>query len=264
MSKVSAVINSCNEARLLRECIDSVRQIADDIVVCDMQSTDGSPELAKELGCRVIAHQRMLAAEPEARIASIEVSSGEWIFVFDPDMRISPETAQRLGEIVENDEADIVDFYCDNYFFGHHCPHGHGSQPVLRKMFKKACFQPVSKNIQTFWHDSLSGRVLRLGREHAITHLGYATVGQCAETLGRYAKREAEQAYEAGVKPSTMRLLWRPAKRFLGNYFMRQGFRDGMAGLIINGMVSWYLFWTEARLWELARSANQRNASPKG
>lgn len=260
MKVVSAVINTYNEVHHLRECVASVRQIADEVVVCDMESTDGSAELARELGCKVISHKRMPAPEPEARTAAIEAATGDWIFVFDPDMRISAETARRLREIVDKDEADIIDFYCDNWFFGAHCPHGHGSQPVLRKMFKQSAFKPVSRNIQTFWHDSLSGRILRLGREHAIRHLGYATVDQCVETLVRYARREAEQDYEAGAKPSLARMLWRPCKRFAGNYILRQGFRDGVAGLVVNGWVSWYLFLSEAFLWELllrAKGADQ-------
>lgn len=252
MVRISVVINVCNEIHHLGDCIASVRPLADEILVCDMHSTDGSVALAQELGCTIISHKRMAAPEPEARIAAIEAASGEWIFVFDPDMRITIETSKRLREIVENDESDIVEFHCDNYFFGRHCPHGHGSQPVFRKMFKKTIFSPISRNIQTFWHDSLSGRTLQLGREHSIKHLSYESVGQCVETLARYAKREAEQAVASGIRPSLPRMLWRPSKRFLSNYCLHQGFRDGVPGLIISFLVSWYLFLAEAHLWEMS------------
>ena len=56
--EISVVINTCNEAHHLRECVESLRGFADEIVVCDMESTDGSAELAKELGCKVITHKR--------------------------------------------------------------------------------------------------------------------------------------------------------------------------------------------------------------
>ena len=247
--RISAVINTCNEAHHLRDCVESLRGLADEILVCDMESTDGSATLAKELGCKVISHKRMAAPEPEARIAAIEAASGDWVFVFDPDMRISVETAKKLRQMVEKDESDVIEFYCDNYFFGRHCPHGHGSQPVFRKMFKKSVFVPVSRNIQTFWHDSLSGRIVRLGREHALKHFSYDRVDQCVETLARYAKRESEQAFASGAKPSVPRMIWRPIKRFIGNYFVLQGFRDGVPGLIMAFLVSWYLFLTEAHLW---------------
>jgi glycosyltransferase involved in cell wall biosynthesis len=254
---ISVLINTCNEAHHLRECVASLRGLADEVLVCDMESTDGSAALAGELGCRVIAHTRMPAPEPEARMAAIEAASGDWIFIFDPDMRLSAETARRLRKIVKKDEADIVEFMCDNYVFGRHCRHGHGSQPVFRKMFKRSAFSPVSRNIQTFWHDSLSGRVLRLGREHAITHLSYENIGRCVETLARYATREAEQAHDSGVAPSLPRMVWRPLKRFLGNYILRRGYLDGAPGLILTVLVSWYLFLTEAHLWEMRGRKNE-------
>lgn len=253
MPSVSAVIITCNEAHLLRGCVESVRALADEIVVCDMESSDGSATLALELGCKVIAHRRMPAPDPEARTAVIEAASGDWILAFDPDMRLLPATARRLRQIIESDEADIVDFYCDNYFFGSRCPHGHGSQPVLRKLFKKSAFRTTSFNIHTFFHDSLTGRVLALGREHALVHYSYPTVSRAVETLARYARRDAEQAAAFGKRFSLFRMLWRPAKRLGGNLVLRQGFRNGVPGLIMSGLVAGYVFLIEAHLWELNR-----------
>ncbi|MCX7935884.1 MAG: hypothetical protein N3A66_11580, partial [Planctomycetota bacterium] len=106
---ISALINTCNEAHHLPDCLASVRQVAD-----------------------------------EVRLAAIAAASGDWLFVFDPDMRLPAATAQRLRAVVANDEADIVDFHCANYYFGHLCRRGHGSQGVYRKFFKRAVFQPVS------------------------------------------------------------------------------------------------------------------------
>ena len=260
MKRISVLINACNEAHLLADCVESVRGLADEIIVCDMQSGDGSADKARALGCQVILHPRMPAPEPEARIAAINAASGDWVLIFDPDMRITEKTRQRLRQIAETDEADLVDFYCINHFFGRCCPHGHGSQPVLRKFFKKSAFAPRSTNIQTFWHDSLTGRVLTLGREHAIMHLAYSTVADCVETLTRYAYREAAQAHQRGVKPSPRRMLWRPLKRFAGNYFLRKGFLDGIPGLIVNTAVSWYLFLTEVSLWQLWRADRPASA----
>jgi (heptosyl)LPS beta-1,4-glucosyltransferase len=263
MTRISVLINTCNEAHLLEDCVRSVRPLADEIIVCDMQSSDGTAELARNLGCTLIHHPRMPAPEPEARIAAINAATGQWLLVFDPDMRITPETAQRLRQIAENDEADMVDFYCINYYLGRCCPHGHASQPVFRKFFKKAAFQPRSINIQTFWHDSLTGHSLQLSRKHGILHLGYATVADCVETLTRYAHREAAQARELGRTPSIRRMLWRPVKRFLGNYIWRRGFLDGMPGLIVMVAVSWYLFLTEALLWQApAKTAAGESAAP--
>src|ERR1019366_8185382 len=98
--KISVLVNTCNEGHLLRACLDSVKQWADDIVVCDMESTDDSVAIALEYGATVWNHQRLSAAEPEARTFGISKCSGDWIFILDPDMRISSALAARLDEIV--------------------------------------------------------------------------------------------------------------------------------------------------------------------
>jgi hypothetical protein len=94
-----------------------------------------------------------------------------------------------------------------------------------------------------------------LGREHAIEHLAYSSVDDCVQTLARYARREAQQAFEQGMGPSVVRMVWRPIKRLAGNYVLRRGFLDGVPGLIVSLAVSWYLFLVEAHLWEMHRQA---------
>ena len=258
MPVVTAAIITCNEVDHLRDCIASASQLADEVVVCDMESTDGSAELARELGCKVITHPRMPAPDPEARTTVIAAAAGDWILAFDPDMRISAKTARRLREIAQNDEADIVAFYLENHYFGRRCRHGHASGPGFRKFFKKSCFRPADVHIERFMRDSLSGRTLQLGREHPIQHLAYETVAECLDIHIRYARRRAEHAVLQGERASVSRMFLRPMKRFVGNYFLRKGCLDGMCGLVVSMVVSMYLFMIEAHVWSRTRELSQK------
>jgi len=257
LARISVEINTCNEAHHLRACVESVRPLADEIVVCDMESTDGSADLARVLGCKVISHPRMPSPNPEARTAAINATSGDWVLAFDPDMRLTPATCKRLRQIAEGGEADMVDFYCINNFFGRWCRHGHCSQPVFRKFFRKSVFNPQCTISHSFMHESLHGTTLRLGRNYGILHYSYPSVGKCAELHARYAKWNAEQFWRAGVRPSRVRMIWAPVKRFIGNYFLRRGFLDGMPGLVVSVIVSWYLFMVEAHLWDMSREKQE-------
>jgi (heptosyl)LPS beta-1,4-glucosyltransferase len=264
--KVSVLINTCNEAPVLGPCLASVSGWADEIIVCDMESTDDSVALAQRHGAIVWSHPRMRAPEPDARVFALGKCTGEWVFILDPDMRLSPALRARLDEIVSGDLADIVDLHCLNYFFTQWCPHGHGSQPFFRKFFKKSHFHPVMSNIQTFWHDSLTGRVLALPSTLSIQHLAYPTVEAMVNTLTRYARQEAEDDFMLGRKFGLGLILWRPLKRFVGNYILRLGFLDGMPGLIASAIVSWYLFLAGIYRWELWFRSEHRteNAGPDG
>jgi len=255
-TKLSVIINTCNEAHHLKECIASIRDIADEIIITDMQSTDGSAELAESLGCVVLSVPRAPAPEPEARIAGIEAAHGDWVFIFDPDMRISKETQQRIRGIIENDQADVVDFYCMNYYFGFRCVYGHGSRPVFRKLFKKVFFDPSYGAMHTFWHDSVKGgRVLQLPREYALLHYGYETFEKLVISHTRYAKQEAFDDLKRGLKPSYARLVVSPVKKLFGNYLIRLGFLDGWVGFVVACAISWYAFQKECFLWELSRGS---------
>lgn len=252
-SRISVVINTCDEAHLLGDCIASVRSLADEIIVCDMHSRDGSADLARRLGCKVILHPRRAAPEPEARCAAIAAASGDWILALDPDMRLQPATCEKLRAIADSGAADMVDFYCRNRFFGRSSTHGHGSQPVFRKFFRKSAFQPRPGSIHSFLHGSLSGRAIRLGRRDAIEHLAYETTWQLTETLVRYARREAQDAWQQEIRPSVWRMTWLPLKRFLANYFVRWGWLDGIPGLSWNASIAAYAFLIEVYLWDLWR-----------
>ena len=252
-ARVSVLVNTCNEGNVLGDCLASVAGWADEIIVCDMESTDDSVSVSKAYGAIVWNHVRKAAPEPEARTFGISKCAGDWILVLDPDMRISPELRTRLNEIVSRDEADIVDLHCLNFFFTRWCAHGHGSQPVFRKFFKRKLFHPSPINIQTFWHDSLlEGRVIALPKQYAITHYAYPSIQGLVAIVTRYARKEADDDFMLGRRFRLHLLLWKPVKRFAGDYILRRGFLDGLPGLIVAVIIAWYRFLIEAYLWELS------------
>ena len=139
MEGISAIINTYNEAHLLEDCIKSLKGFADEIIVGDMGSTDGSIELAKKLGCKVLSYQWMPAVEYTI-IPRVETASYNWILLFDPDMRMPNATANRLKDIVKKNEADVVIFYMKNKIFGKYIYYGHASEAYYLKFFKRNLF----------------------------------------------------------------------------------------------------------------------------
>jgi hypothetical protein len=102
----------------------------------------------------------------------------------------------------------------------------------------------------------VSGKVLTLParRELSTLHLDYDSVEQFVRrTLLGYARVEASTKERAGVRFSLARLLLRPPKVFLGRLFVRAGWRDGVRGVILAGLLAWYAFLIEAMLWDVQR-----------
>jgi glycosyltransferase involved in cell wall biosynthesis len=225
-----------------------------------MESTDGSAKLAKELGCKVITHKRMPAPEPDARIAAINASTGDWILVFDADMRLPAETAREMRRLVEQDNYDLVRFSLVNVFFGVSMRYGHGAGYFL-KFFRRSVFNPpkvIADPIHQFFRVSLSGRSVYLSRKYYVIHHAYPDIPSFVKRHAAYAEAEAKFLLEAGRSTSLFKIFWLPTRRFLGNIIRRSGWRDGIPGFVLSGLVSAYVFQREAILWEMCRRQEKR------
>ena len=187
--KISTIINTYNEAHLLKDCINSIKYFSDEIIVGDMMSTDESFELAEKLGCKVIRYPHKEIVE-ETILQRLKYTSFNWILLFDVDMILPIQTAARLKEIVENDEADVVEFYYKIRIFGNYIKHGHDSGGYHVRSFKKSVLflggEPKVK-IHSMLIDPLkknTSRWLRLERKYYIEHMAYdELISVCSNIL---------------------------------------------------------------------------------
>ncbi len=102
---VSVVIHTHNEEKNIKECIESAKLLTDSILVVDMESTDNTVTLAKELNVAVATHEFSHYVEP-ARAFGIARAQSDWIFVLDADERITKELAEEIKLIVNDNSAD--------------------------------------------------------------------------------------------------------------------------------------------------------------
>lgn len=102
---ISVVINTYNAERHLAECLEAVKDF-DEIVVCDMESTDRTVEIAQRYGCKIVTYPKgdCVSAEP-ARTFAIQSASSEWVLVVDSDEIITPELRKYLYERTQADDG---------------------------------------------------------------------------------------------------------------------------------------------------------------
>ncbi|HTK03368.1 MAG TPA: glycosyltransferase family 2 protein, partial [Alphaproteobacteria bacterium] len=117
MAKISVVINTINEEQALPRALASVRNLADEIVVVDMESIDKTVEIAKKLGAKVFTHQKIGYVEP-ARNFAISNTVGDWILILDADEEVQPNLIKKFKEIVKNPKADYYRVPRKNIIFG--------------------------------------------------------------------------------------------------------------------------------------------------
>src|SRR6187200_2042311 len=93
-AKLSVIIPCKNERENLAACVRRARQVADEVLVADSGSTDGTLELARELGCRVV--EREYRTSGDFKNWAIPQAANEWVFILDADERITPELSAEI------------------------------------------------------------------------------------------------------------------------------------------------------------------------
>ena len=113
--KISVYIIAFNEVDKIRDCINSVLW-ADEIILADSHSTDGTTEIAKSLGAKII--QIKFDGYGDLRNKAISHCNGEWIFSLDSDERCTEKVRDEIFSVIENSDHDIYRVPRKNFFMG--------------------------------------------------------------------------------------------------------------------------------------------------
>jgi len=221
----SVVIITLNAASQLADCLASAA-FADEIVVVDSGSSDGTAELAAARGARVI-QKEWLGFGPQKQFA-VEAARHDWVLCLDADERVSKSLRASILAALAAPAAQVCLMPRCNRFMGRWLRHGEGYPDWSLRLFNRRhahwSDDPVHEKVLTDEPASrLDGDLLH---ESAETLAGYL------DKQNRYTSMQAEALFKAGKRASMAQLLLSPALRFLKFYFLRLGFLDGVAGLI--------------------------------
>jgi glycosyltransferase involved in cell wall biosynthesis len=249
----SAVILTLNEEIHIQDCLAQLRW-CDERILVDMQSTDQTRERAKDLATNIILHEPNPNFE-FARNRGIEAASGDWILVVDADEIIPESLALRLRERASTAPGDVVGFWIPrmNYCFGRPLRHAGGFPDYQLRAFRRgAGLYPE----RLHGAPDLHGKTLQLPIEEGAWILHRRKNASIRDLLAKwdeYAATEARNRVGAGEQfPGPLAMLWTFLSAFRFRFFGLQGYRDGMAGLVLSVLLAFYRFEAEAKVWEAA------------
>lgn len=245
--KLTATIITLNEEKDLPRCLESVKNLTDEIVVVDSGSTDETVGIAKDYGAKVYARKFDGMASQKNYAAS--KSLGKWILSIDADEVIPPELSKEIKSQITNHESPFTAYSMPrkNIIFG--------------KLIKYTRWQPeFDRFIWLYKKDkgkfvggvhasvNIEGQVGRL--KHAKVHYQYKTVRDFVDMMDRYSESEATEKTEDGIKFSYVQLILQPIYNFLVRYFYRLGILDGWRGFILSYLMAIYHFQLWVKVWE--------------
>ena len=244
--KIAVVIHTLNAELYLERVLRSVKGF-EQIVICDMESTDATLAIAERYGCKILTHPPAGCAEP-ARNFAIQSADAEWVFVVDADELVPPALVAYLrAHIQKENPEEGVRIPRKNYFLGQWM---HNDYPdyTCRFFRQDAVYWPPYVNTQP----EIKGRVLTIPaarRDLAFIHLINPSVSLRLQKMDRYTDHEVERRKRERV--SWFKLLFAPWFRFFKAYWMKGGFREGRAGYIHAKLQGMYKFATLAKLYEV-------------
>ena len=222
---LSVAIITLNAAAQLEACLKSAR-FANEIVVVDSGSNDGTQALAERHGARVI-QQDWLGFGPQKQFA-VEQASHDWVLCLDADERVTPQLQASIENALKNPSTAAFRFPRKNRFLGRYLKHGEGYPDWSLRLFDRRqarwSADAVHEKVETQCSvGELAGDLLHDSAESLAAYLA---------KQNRYSTLAADMAFAAGKRAGFARIVFSPLVRFLKFYFVRQGFRDGLPGLI--------------------------------
>lgn len=245
---ISVSIVSFNEADKLNNCLKSVADFADEIVVLDLNSSDGTQKICQKYKAKIFKH-RLVPFVELIRNDAISKTNEDWILVLDPDEQLGDSLKKRLKEIIKDDKYDAVNIPRKNIFFGHWISHTNWWPDRQIRFFKKG---KVEWSDKIHVYPKVSGKILNLETKEdlAITHFGYESVTLFLDRQNRYSTVEAENLYQEGARFSWKLFFWKPAREFLVRFVSHLGFLDGFHGFALTFLMMIYQLQVMIKLWE--------------
>jgi glycosyltransferase involved in cell wall biosynthesis len=251
--KLTVIIPCKNERDHIGACICSALQVADEVLVADSGSTDGTLELARKLGCRVI--EREYRTSGDFKNWAIPQATHGWVLILDSDERVTFELAAEIRRELIRPRHDGYWIYRRNHFLGHPIRFGPWKNDRCLRLFRRDLGRYVGPTDHAEV-ELTSGTVGRL--QQRLTHYTCTTYAQYLPKLARYADVQSGIWHSQGRRTHAGHLLLRFPLRFLQGYIWRLGFLDGLAGLQVCLLVAYLSYLKHVYLWQLQNGRDWR------
>jgi glycosyltransferase involved in cell wall biosynthesis len=228
MQKISAFILAYNEAEKIRAAVETVLW-ADEIVVVDSHSSDGTPQIAESLGARVV--QVPFNGFGDLRNRALEACRHEWVFSLDSDERCTEAVRDEiLALLAGSPPHDVYRVPRRNYMMGR-LIRGSGWYPNFRQpqLFRKGAMRYTLEPVHE-GYELLSDKPLGTLR-NAIWQFPFRDLEEVIRKMDRYSTLGAPKL--ARKRVSMGRAFGHAVWAFLKHYVVKAGFIDGWAGFVI-------------------------------
>lgn len=257
---LSATIITYNEEERIADCIASVHDWCDEVLILDSHSTDSTRSIARRFPrARVVLHP--FDGHIQQKNRAIELARGRWIFSLDADERATPELARSVLEfIARNPEGEGARVRRLHFHLGRTLRHG-GWYGARYRLLRKGCGAWGGENPHDFIE--LNGRPGSLSHfgpvlKGDLLHHSFIDLSHQLDTINKFSSIVAFTRNGRKNRFALWRMVLKPLGKFIELYLAKRGFLDGIPGLIVAVLSSYSTFLKNAKLYELQHTDIER------
>ena len=248
--QISVVIITFNEERNIGRCIDSVREVADDMVVVDSFSTDRTQEICESKGVRFVQH----AFEGHIQQKNYAITQARFAHVLslDADEELNDTLIQSIKKIKTNWVADGYSMNRLTNYCGHWVRYCGWYPDVKLRLWdsRKGAWGGINPHDEYFMNE---GAIT----EHMagdILHYSYHSVSDHYKQVDYFTSISAKAYFEKGIRSNYLKIYLNPIHKFIRDYFFKLGVLDGRAGFTICRISAYATYLKYLKLYRLSAS----------
>lgn len=255
MLRLSVVIITLNEEKNLSRCLDSVKDICDEIVIIDSGSEDRTQEIAESYGARVVV-QPFLGYVEQKNFAT-QQAVNDWVLNLDADEVLSETLRQDIRSVIVNPQHDAYSLsrltnYCGSWI--RHC----GWYPDRKiRLYNRTRGTWLGEQIHEYW--SLTGPGTTGHLKGDLLHYSYHTISDHLKQIEKFSEILSRRAVSAGKTASIFKVWFSPKWKFFTDYFIKLGIVDGYAGYLVCRLSAFATFvkYSKIRQYSQLKKANK-------
>ena len=223
---LSVIIITKNEAGQIRECLESI-QWADEIVILDSGSTDGTVDICREYTDKVFETDWPGFGPQKNR--ALEKAAGDWVLSVDADERVSLELRLEIEQALTSEQYQGYEIPRSSYYCGRRIRHSGWWPDYIVRLFRRDSARFSDSLVHE--HVEVQGAAGRL--RTPLIHYSFGSFEEVLDKVNRYSTYNAEMLLQAGKSSGVLKAAWRGLWTFIKTYIFRAGFLDGRHGFML-------------------------------
>lgn len=243
--KVSAVIITFNEEKNIERCLASVTKVVDEIVVVDSFSTDRTEEICKSYSVKFIKHE--FKGHIEQKNWAKDQASYDYVLSLDADEALDEELKSSIKAAKENWQFQAYRMNRLTNYCGQWIHHSGWYPDTKTRLFDRRFGNWGGTNPHDKYIPNKNEKVGFLKGD--ILHYSFYTKEEHLQQIEKFSTIGSRALFEKGVKSSILKIILKPAARFIKAFFVHKGFLDGSAGFTISRLSAYanYLKYNKLR-----------------